>query len=79
MNKKKSLLVVLAFSLATTVIAQNLEEGIKMYKYERFQTAKTILSPLSNNPMANYYLGLCELKLDNVTAAKTVFSKFPGR
>ena len=77
MNSKKSLLVAVAFMFGIAASAQSLEDGIKMYKYERFQTAKSILSPLTNTPMANYYLGLCELKMGNINAAKTVFSKFP--
>ena len=58
--------------------AQSLEEGIKMYKYQRYESAKKILTPLAaSNPMANYYLGLSELALENTAAAKTDFQKFP--
>lgn len=58
--------------------AQSLEEGIKMYNYERYQSAKRILAPLAtNDPLANYYQGLAELELGNVEAAKSIFSKYP--
>lgn len=49
-----------------------------MYRYERYESAKRILAPLAgSNPVANYYLGLAELNLGNVEAAKTTFAKYP--
>ena len=69
---------------AATVIsfgakAQSLEEGIKMVKYERYESAKKILAPLAgSNAAANYYLGLAELGLENKDAARTDFAKYPA-
>ncbi len=75
---KKSIIVLILGLSIVTAQAQNIEEGIKMYKYERFQSAKNILTPLAaSNPIANYYLGLSELGDDNISQAKTIFQKYP--
>ena len=59
--------------------AQSLEEGIKMVKYERYESAKKILEPMAaGNPTANYYLGLAELGLENKDAARIDFMKYPA-
>jgi tetratricopeptide (TPR) repeat protein len=60
--------------------AQTLDEAIQYIKYERYESAKKILQPLAaTNPLANYYLGICELGNDNgnVNAAKAIFQKYP--
>lgn len=58
--------------------AQTLEEAIQLYKYERYQSAKNILQNLSaSNPIANYYLGLCELNDENIGTARNIFEKYP--
>lgn len=65
-----------ALTLSVSVKAQTLEEGIKMYNYERYETAKKVLTPLAGtNPLANYYLGLSELQLGNKDAAKALFQR----
>ena len=75
---KHPIVIVAVTTLSLGVQAQSLEEGVKMYKYERYQSAKNILTPLAaNNPTANYYLGLSELALENTNEARTVFSKYP--
>lgn len=78
MNRKHAIVVAAAFFVSSTVTAQtSLEDGVKMYKYERYQTAKTILTPLAtSSTTANYYLGLCELKLENTKEAKAIFGKY---
>ncbi len=78
MNIKQFVVMVTAVMLSVSVSAQSLEEGIKMYKYERYKSAKEQLSSLAgSNPLANYYLGLSELQLGNVTEAKQIFNKYP--
>lgn len=78
MNTKKSIIIAAALSLSYGVHAQTVEEGIKMYNYERYQSAQKILEPLAaGNPKANYYLGLSLLGNDKKAEAKTVFAKFP--
>lgn len=71
----------LAFSFsvkAQTPEQQQLNEGIKLYNYERYESAKKQLAPLAaSNPIANYYLGLSELKERHVDAASGIFSKYP--
>ena len=58
--------------------AQTKEEGIQMYKYDRFESAKKILEPLSaTDAMANYYLGLAEIALEKNNEAKAIFQKYP--
>lgn len=75
----KKILIALVLSNSIMISkAQTLEEGVQMYKYERFQSAKRILTPLAtSNPVANYYLGLSEMGEDNIVGAKAIFQKFP--
>ncbi len=74
---KHPIVIVAAMSLSMQVAAQSLEEGVKMYQYERYETAKKVLTPLAaTNPLANYYLGLSELGLENTATAQTIFSKY---
>lgn len=78
MNMKQPIAIVAALALGFSVQAQSLEDGIKMVKYERYESAKKILQPLSaSNPTANYYLGLAELGLENTSAAQAAFNKYP--
>jgi len=67
-----------AMTLSFSVQAQTLEDGVKMYKYERYESAKNALTPLAaSNTTANYYLGLAELGLGNTNEAKAIFTKYP--
>lgn len=79
--KKMSLkltLLVCSFSISSHLFGQSLEEGVKLYKYNRFASAKAVLEPLAaTTPLANYYLGLCELGLENKESAKSIFQKYP--
>lgn len=78
MKLKQFLSVLMLMTFSVSVLGQSLEEGIKMYRYERYQSAKKALEPLAaSNPEANYYLGLSELALGNTTQAQTIFSKYP--
>jgi tetratricopeptide (TPR) repeat protein len=78
MKMKQSIVLAAALTLSVSVKAQSLENGVKMYQYERYQSAINELAPVAaTNPMANYYLGLAELALDSTAAAKTTFSKYP--
>jgi tetratricopeptide (TPR) repeat protein len=77
MNKPMMLFAALAISLGAK--AQSLEDGIKMVKYERYESAKKILEPMAaNNAAANYYLGLAELGMGNKEAARASFAKYPN-
>lgn len=76
--KMKQLILIAATVLSVGAQAQTVNDGIKMYQYERYESAKKALAPLMNNdPKANYYYGLCILQLGNADAAKSIFSKFP--
>jgi tetratricopeptide (TPR) repeat protein len=78
MKMKYSIVVMAVAALAFNVQAQTLEDGIKMYNYERYKSAKKILAPLADkNPLANYYLGLAELQMGKNDAARTIFLKNP--
>jgi tetratricopeptide (TPR) repeat protein len=77
MNMKQSIVILAALSFSMNVKAQSLEEGIRMYNYERYESAQRILTGLTANPIANYYYGLAELEQGNVSAAKIIFQKFP--
>ena len=75
---KKPIVIMAAVAATFTVKAQTLEEGIKMYNYERYESAKKQLAPLAgSNPIAYYYIGLAELKQGHVDAAAGIFAKYP--
>jgi hypothetical protein len=62
----KIMLTAMAAALAFNVHAQSLPEGEKMIHYGRFESAKKTLEPLAGkDEVANYYLGISELNLDN--------------
>ncbi|MCC7029142.1 MAG: hypothetical protein IT257_02475 [Chitinophagaceae bacterium] len=77
----RNILITLALVFSTVLAkAQTLEEAIQFIKYERFESARKILSPMAAaNPLANYYLGISELGNDNanLNEAKATFQKFP--
>lgn len=78
MKMKQFIVAVAVMATAFGVHAQTLEDGIKMYNYERYKSAKKILEPLADKtPLANYYLGLVELKLGRKDVARTIFLKQP--
>src|SRR3954471_8148063 len=75
---KSIVMIAAATVLSFGAKAQSLEEGIKMVKYERFESAKRILAPMAgSNATANYYLGLAEIGLENYDAANADFAKYP--
>jgi predicted Zn-dependent protease len=78
----KSMKRIFAFTTASLLAfqmqAQSVDEGIKLYHYERYASAKQVLEPLAGtNPEANYYLGLSDIGLEDLAAAKAVFAKNP--
>lgn len=78
MRMKQLIITIAAAAMTLTSVAQSLEEGIKMYRYERYATAKKILQPLAaTDAKANYYYGLSELELGNADAAMNAFVKYP--
>lgn len=75
---KQFLVTVAATALVWNVTAQSLEEGKKMYRYERYESAKNILKPLAaNNAEANYYYGMALLETGKLDEALTAFVKYP--
>lgn len=75
---KQFIATIAAVAITVSATAQSLEEGMKMYRYERYTSAKKILQPLAaTNATANYYYGMAELMLENTEAAKQSFAKFP--
>ena len=80
MNMKQPIVIVAAMTLGFgfSAEAQSLEQGIKMYQYERYESAKKELEPLAGtDPVANYYLGLAELGLEHTDQAQAIFAKNP--
>src|ERR1700744_3712790 len=78
MNKlKKGFLLLVTIVYGSALFAQSLEDGKKMFFYERYQSAKTIFSKLvaanANNADAIYWLGQSEIQLDDVASAKTLY------
>ncbi len=75
---KQFIVTVVAAAFAINATAQSLEEGMKMYRYERYASAKKILQPLAaTDAQANYYYGLSELGVGNPDAAMQAFVKYP--
>jgi tetratricopeptide (TPR) repeat protein len=75
---KKGLMITAISFITLASNAQSIDEALKLYKYNRYESAKKILEPLAaTNPMASYYVGLCELGLENLTAASAIFAKNP--
>lgn len=77
MRKLITTLLVTVFAIGISN-AQSLEEGIKLYQYERYQSAVKQLEPIAgSNALANYYYGLSELALENIAKAQSIFAKYP--
>ena len=75
---KKVMMMLTAIVISVSALAQSVQDGIKMYNYEKFQSAEQILTPLSaTDPMANYYLGLCYIQDGDYTKASATFGKYP--
>ena len=78
-NSRRIMMLLVAIIFSMQAPAQSLQDGIKMYNYEKFQNAERILTPLSaSDPMANYYLGLCFLAEGDAAKANSTFSKYPA-
>ncbi len=77
-KKKGIFMLALAASLSFGAVAQSVDEGVKMVKYERYTSAEKILQPLTaGNATANYHLGIAQLGQENKEAARATFSKYP--
>lgn len=76
MNKLIAIAVATAFAFNAN--AQSVQDGSKMINYGRYESARKTLEPLSvKDAFANYNLGIAELELGNVDAARTIFAKYP--
>ncbi len=76
-NSRKIMMMLIAILFSMSAVAQSVQDGIKMYNYEKYQSAERILSSLATDPLANYYLGLCYLQEGDAAKASATFSKFP--
>ena len=76
-KSRKIMMMLIAMVFSIGAVAQSVQDGIKMYNYEKFQSAERILSPLATDPLANYYLGLCYIQDGDAAKAGATFSKFP--
>ena len=77
-NIRKSVVMFTMAAAGFSANAQNLESGIKMFNYHRWQSAQKILQPLAATDIrANYYLGLTYLELNDAANATACFTKFP--
>ena len=78
MNKlKKGFLLMAAFVYGSALFAQSIDDGKKLFFYEKYQSAKTLFSQLvsanANNIDAVYWLGQAEIALDDTASAKTLY------
>lgn len=77
--KKTIQILGLLWLSAGTLQGQSLEEGVKMYRYERYQSAQEMLSPMAaSDAQANYYLGLATFHLGQVDKAKQIWEAYPN-
>lgn len=75
---KRLFVIAGALLMTYSVKAQTVQDGIKLINYDRFESAKKMLTPLAvNNDEANYYLGIAELGLEDTAGAKAIFAKNP--
>jgi tetratricopeptide (TPR) repeat protein len=77
---KKTIVTFLgALLITTTIWAQSLQDGINDVYAERYKSAKSIFEKLlaanPNNIDATYWLGQTYIGMDNVAAAKDIYSK----
>ncbi len=77
--KKVVSLVLLAFLIANSVMAQTLADGIKMLSYEKNQTAIDIFKKLydadQKDPQKIYWYGQGFLAFDDMKGAKAIYQK----
>lgn len=75
MSKIKTGLWIVAILLFTnTVKAQNLEEGKKMFFYEKYKSAKNIFSQI-NSVESTYWLGQIAIATGDIAGAKTLYQQ----
>ncbi|WP_295124685.1 hypothetical protein [uncultured Chitinophaga sp.] len=76
--KRKSLTIAL-LALATGVMAQSVDDGLKHLYYGKYQSAKQdfekVVAAKATDDRGYYYLGLAELGLENEIAAAATFQK----
>ncbi|UEG50021.1 hypothetical protein LK994_00850 [Ferruginibacter lapsinanis] len=72
---KTGFLILTAFLFTTTVKAQNLEDGKKLFFYEKYKSAKDFFSQMTNNVDATYWLGQTLLATEDITGAKTLYQQ----
>ncbi len=80
MKKRKiGLTMLVTLLLSSSVFAQSIEDGKKFFIYERFKSAKEVFSKLIAANAADldavYWLGITEVEMENVPAAKSLFQK----
>lgn len=78
MNKIKSgILVLVAIVYGSASFAQSIDDGKKLYFYEKYQSAKKVFSQLvsanANNVDAVYWLGQTEIALNDQAGAKQLY------
>lgn len=72
-----TLATITASALVYNVNAQSLEEGKKLFGYERYVSAEKMLQPLAaSSPEANFYYGKSLLAQKKVAEAKAAFAKY---
>lgn len=75
MYKKISLLF-FVLTITLSAFAQSKKDGIKFYKYKKYQSAIKALEPLAaEDAFASYYLGLSYIETGDLDKAKSTFQK----
>ncbi len=72
---KKLIVLSLTLISALGIDAQNIDNALKMIRYERYESAVSELTPLSaSSDEAKYYLGLAQLGAGDTAAARSTMS-----
>jgi len=77
MKKISFLFAFLAIMASSYAQNASVDNGIKMYQYQKYATAQSILSQFAaSDARANYYLGLAQLASGDAAKALQTFQKF---
>ncbi|HTB51234.1 MAG TPA: tetratricopeptide repeat protein [Ferruginibacter sp.] len=79
MNKIKSVVLLSVLFISTIGKAQSIDEGKKLFYYEKYISAKEVFSKLiaanPNDIDAAYWLGQSEIQLDDTASAEALYQK----
>lgn len=72
---KTGLWILVAVLFTNTLKAQNLEDGKRLFFYEKYKSAKDVFSQMANNVDAAYWLGQILIATEDIAGAKTLYQQ----